>query len=162
MADHWGCLQVGRSILSYDRDAGRDYWLGSIEIFGRRGFYTDTTAGWPIAYPRNWECRLHWIAMSSSNSLQKPRRNTSSFRNSDHFGFGGRSARRRCNTFSRSSYRSSSTRAAGYRRARGATVSHLSGCKTDSQHYHVRISAAPTTAVLNSRFYKTVPAVSLC
>jgi hypothetical protein len=53
--------------------------------------------------------------------------------------------------------------ATGYRGARGgATASHLSGCKTESQRYHAGMSTARTTAVLNSRFYETVPAISLC
>jgi FlaA1/EpsC-like NDP-sugar epimerase len=53
--------------------------------------------------------------------------------------------------------------ATGYRGARGgATASHLSSCKTESQRYHAGMSTARTTAVLNSRFYETVPAISLC
>jgi hypothetical protein len=96
-------------------------------------------------------------SMSSSSSLRKPGRNTSSFRNTTHFGFGGRWTQRRCPTFRRSSCRPSSTRAAtGYGGARGgATASDLSGCKTECPRYHAGISTAPTTAVLNSRFYET-------
>ena len=137
---------------------------------GRLRFSVDVASvriqlpGWPIACPSHWECRLHWIVMSSCSSLRKLGRNTSSFRNPDHFGFGGQSARRRCTTFSRSSSGPSSIRAAtGYPGARsGATASHLSGCKTESQRYHAGMSTARTTAVLNSRFYEAVPAISLC
>jgi hypothetical protein len=116
--------------------------------------------GWPIACPRHSECQLHWIAMSSSNSLQKPGRNTSSFRNTDHFGFGGRSNRERRTTLGRSSSRPPPGRAAtGYG---SATASDLSGGKTDNKHYHAGITTASTAAVLNSRFYETVAGVSLC
>jgi hypothetical protein len=139
-----------------------DVMLDEIIRSGRLRFSADVSSiriqlpGWPIACLSHWERRLHWIAMSSSSSLRKTRGNTSSFRNTDHFGFGRRSGRKRCTTFSRSSSWPSSTRAAtGYLGARGgATASHLSGCKTDSQRYHAGISTAPTTAVLNSRFYE--------
>jgi hypothetical protein len=74
------------------------------------------------------------------------------------------SAGTRCSTFSPSSCRLSSTRAVtGHDRAGGGAIaSDLSGCKTGSQCYHPRSSTAPTAAVLNSRFYEAVPAVSLC
>ena len=111
-----------------------------------------------IACPSQWKCRLHWIVMMNScSSLRKLGRNTSSFRNPDHFGFGGQSARRRCTTFSRSSSGPSSIRAAtGYPGARGgATASHLSGCKTESQRYHAGMSTAHSTAVLNKQILRS-------
>ena len=91
--------------------------LDAIIGSGRLRFSADVASvqiqlpGWPIACPSHWECRLHWIVMSSCSSLRKLGRNISSFRNADHFGFGDQSARRRCTTFSRSSSGPSSIRA---------------------------------------------------
>jgi hypothetical protein len=68
---------------------------------------------------RHLECRLHWIPMRSSSSLRRPGRNTSSSRNTGHFGFDSRSTRTRRPLFSRSSCRLSWTSAtAGYDSAR--------------------------------------------